>query len=358
MYDFVIIGAGLFGSVFAHAATRKGRKCLVVDKRRHIGGNCYTEVHDGIVVHTYGPHIFHTACRKVWEFMTQFATFNGFVNRVKVHYRGRFFSFPINLMTLNQVLGIKTPEEAQALLAAPVEADNLEEWALKAVGADLYEIFIRGYTAKQWMTAPALLPPSIIQRLPIRSNFDDRYYTDPYQGVPIGGYTPIFQQLLSGSELRLNHDYFSDRASFNRMGRIVYTGRLDEYFDYMYGPLAYRSLRFETVRHPIADYQGNAVINYTDKDVPYTRTVEHKHFDFGTQPHTIVTTEYPWPWSTTEEPFYPAYGDKNNDCAAMKYRQKQKLEHQVLFGGRLATYQYMDMDAVVKSALQLAQNYL
>lgn len=351
-YDYVIVGSGLFGTVFAKVMTDAGKKVLVIDKRHHIGGNCYTESVDSINVHKYGPHIFHTSDRSVWEFINQYAEFNHFSYRPKVSYKGKFYSFPINLMSLYQVYGVKTPEEARQKLEQvkiPIaQPKNLEEWVLSQVGSEIYEIFIKGYTTKQWNRSPSDLPASIIKRIPIRLVYDDNYYNDTFQGIPAGGYTQIFEKLLKDIETRLNTDYFENKEYFNSIAKkVVYTGPIDAFFDYRFGKLEYRSLRFETEILDMPDYQGIAGVNYSDVDIPYTRIIEHKHFEFGTQQNTVITREYP---ATGGEPFYPVNDEPNN----RRYDQYKKLmgaKENMVFGGRLADYKYYDMHQVIASAL-------
>lgn len=346
MYDFLIVGAGLFGSVCARELTDAGYKCLVIDKREHIGGNCYTENVDGINVHKYGPHIFHTSDKEIWDYVNRFATFNHFVNRPKVRYGKDLYSFPINLMTLYQLFGVTDPRAAeQELDKRRIKIDrpaNLEEWVLTQVGQEIYDKFIKGYTTKQWGRDPKELPASIIKRLPIRMTYDDNYFKDKYQGIPIGGYTQIFEKLLDGIEVKTGVDFFDNNYDANK---IIYTGPIDKYYNYIYGELQYRSLEFDVQRLPISDLQGNAVVNYTDQNVPYTRIIEHKHFEFGTQNHTVVTLEYP---KSSGEPFYPVNDEVNNNI----YNQYAKIENdKVIFGGRLATYKYYDMHQVIGAAL-------
>jgi UDP-galactopyranose mutase len=356
MYDYLIVGSGLFGSVCARELTDKGYKCLVIDKRDHIGGNCYTENIDGINVHKYGPHIFHTSNKNIWDYVNRFATFNNFSYRPKVNYKGKVYSFPINLMTLYQVYGVTTPDEAVRKLE-DVKVDipnpkNLEEWILSQVGPELYNIFVKGYTKKQWKKDPKELPSSIIRRLPIRMSFEDNYYEDTYSGIPIGGYTQIFENLLSGIEVRLNTDYFYNRDYFNDIAKkVIYTGPIDRFYSYMHGKLEYRSLRFETVKLNMPDYQGVAGMNYTDEEVPFTRIVEHKHFEFGKQNNTIVTFEYP---ESTGEPYYPI-NDEINNSVYKKYREMMDKETKYIFGGRLTDYKYYDMHQVIGSALSKSQ---
>lgn len=358
VYDYLVVGSGLFRSVFAHQAKRRGKSVLVIDKRDHIGGNCYTESRDGIDVHVYGPHIFHTSNDRIWDFVNQFTAFNTFVLRPKVRVGARMYSFPINLMTLHQLWGVTTPDEARARLdrerVACADARNLEEWVLSQVGREVYETFIRGYTSKQWMRDPKDLPASIIRRLPIRLTFDDNYFTDTHQGIPTAGYTRIFEGLLDGCDVGLGEDFFAGRSKWESCARrIVFTGKIDEYFDYHHGELEYRSLRFEHESRA-GDFQGNAIVNYTDAGVPWTRITEHKHFTperLAGLSTTIYTREYPIPWNRNEIPYYPINDDRNNGV----YRSYRALADQlpgVVFGGRLAEYKYYDMHQVIASALQ------
>lgn len=352
MYDYLIVGSGLFGSVCARELTDKGYKCLVIDKRDHIGGNCYTENVDDINVHKYGPHIFHTSDKGVWDYIRKYADFNHFRYNPRVKYKGKIYSFPINLMTLYQVYGVITPDEAikkleevRVLIDTP---KNLEEWVLSQVGVDLYNIFIKGYTTKQWNKNPKDLPASIIRRLPIRMTFDDNYYNDTYQGIPIGGYTQIFKGLLKGIEVRLNVDYFENREYLDSLARkVIYTGPVDRFYEYKFGKLEYRSLRFETESLHILDYQGVAGMNYTDIEVPFTRIIEHKHFEFGKQKNTVITREYP---ESLGEPYYPI-NDNNNNVMYQNYKNMMSLEDNYIFGGRLTDYKYYDMHQVIASAL-------
>lgn len=361
-YDFLIVGGGFFGSVCARELTDKGFKCFVVDKRDHIGGNCYTKNVQGINVHVYGPHIFHTSNKIVWDYLNKFAEFNHFVYRPKVCYKEKIYSFPINLMTLYQLYGVRTPEEAkEKLLKIRVKNSkpkNFEEWILSQVGREIYEIFIKGYTFKQWGRDPKTLPLSIIKRLPFRLTYDDNYYNHRYQGIPIGGYTPIFKKLLEGIEVRLKTDYITNVKFLSGIAhKIIYTGGLDRFFNYKFGELEYRSLKFEHETLNVPDFQGVAGMNYTDIDVPYTRIVEHKHFEFGEQPTTVITREYAQEWNKTNEPFYPINDAKNNQ-RYMKYKNLAEQKKDFIFGGRLADYKYYDMDQTVESALAKVKSLL
>ena len=352
MYDYLIVGSGLFGSVFANQLYESGKKVLVIEKKNHIGGNCFTENIDDIHVHRYGPHIFHTSDDRVWTFVNKFVNFNNFINRPKVFYKDKLYSFPINLMTLYQLYGIYTPYDAEKLLGEKKiiidNPKNLEDYVLSQVGKEIYETFIKGYTTKQWNKDPKELPTSIIKRIPIRLNFDDNYYFDKYQGIPIGGYTQIFEKLLKGIEIKTNVDYFDNKEYFNSITKkIVYTGPVDLYFNHIFGKLQYRSLKFETEHLDINDFQGNALINYTEYEIPYTRIIEHKHFDYQNQKNTIITKEYP---QNNGEPFYPI-NDFENNSKYTQYKKLMDMEKNVIFGGRLADYKYYDMHQVIASAL-------
>lgn len=355
-YDFLIVGSGLFGSTFAQKANEAGYKCLIIDKRNHNAGNAYTENVNGINVHKYGPHIFHTSDEKIWNYVNRFAKFNHYVNRPKVNYKGDLYSFPINLFTLYQLFGVRTPEEASRVLEeVKIHSNtpkNLEEWILSQVGEEIYQKFIYGYTKKQWGREPKELPSSIIRRLPIRLTFDDNYFNDIYQGIPIGGYTKMIENMQEGIEVRLGVDFFESKEEFEKISKtIIFTGAIDEFFEYQHGPLEYRSLRFETEELRIPDYQGNAIVNYTDGEVPYTRICEHKHFEFGKGDSTIITREYPDSWEPGKERYYPVNNSENNS----RYSEYKKLAEEVfpkyVFGGRLAEYKYYDMHQVIGSAL-------
>ncbi len=361
-YDYLIVGAGFFGAICARELTDRGFKCLVVEKRYHIAGHCYTENRNGINVHVYGPHIFHTSNKAIWDYVNKYAEFNNFVYRPKVFYKGKIYSFPVNLMTLYQLYGVKTPKEAKDKLdEVSIKNDNpanFEEWILSQVGREIYEIFIKGYTLKQWRRDPKTLPVSIIKRLPFRLTFDDNYSFDRYQGIPIGGYTQIFDKLLKGIEVKLNTNYLENREQLNSLAKkIIYTGNIDRFYNYKFGELEYRGLRFEHETLDIPDYQGVAGMNYTDEDVPYTRIVEHKHFEFGTQPVTIITREYPQEAKRSEESFYPINDEKNNK-RFLQYKKLADREKNVIFGGRLANYKYYDMHQVIELALNAVKDKL
>ncbi len=357
-YDFLIVGCGMFGATFAQQASERGKKVLVIEKRPHIGGNCYTENVEDIEVHKYGPHIFHTNSDKVWKYVNQFAEFSNFINRPKVKYRDKLYSFPINLMTLYQLWGVKTPAEAKRKLEEVVipnnNPQNLEEWILAQVGQEIYEIFIKGYTKKQWGREPKELPASVIKRVPIRLTFDDNYYDDKYQGIPIGGYTKMFEKMLDGVAVKLNTDYFHDRDYWNSIApMVVYTGKIDEYFDYRFGELEYRGLKFES-KILNEDYQGNAVINYTEQKVPYTRIIEHKHFEFKNYEKTVVTWEYPDNYDKNKIPYYPINNKSNNELYN-RYQREVEKQKNLIVGGRLATYTYLDMNQAVAAVIGVCE---
>lgn len=360
-YDYLIVGAGLFGAVFACEARKKGRTCLVIDRRSHIGGNIYTEELAGIQVHRYGAHIFHTSNERVWEYVNRHARFNRYTNSPVANYKGELYSMPFNMYTFNKMWGVVTPAEAKARIREQVEESriaaprNLEEQAISLVGRDIYEKLVKGYTEKQWGKDATSLPAFIIRRLPVRFTYDNNYFNDSYQGIPIGGYTAMAASMLEGVEVRLGEDFLEKRDMYLDMAdRIVYTGMIDAYFDYCYGELEYRSLRFETEIMDMDNYQGNAVVNYTDRETPYTRVIEHKHFEFGTQEKTVVTREYPAAWKRGDEPYYPMNDEKNNRLYE-QYQQLAKKEKRVIFGGRLGQYKYYDMDDVVEAALECAK---
>lgn len=357
-YDYLIVGAGLFGAVFAHEMTKQGKKCLVLDKRKHIAGNIYCEEVEGIHAHKYGAHIFHTSNKKIWEYMNQFAEFNNYVNSPVAVYKDELYNLPFNMNTFSKMWGIRTPQEAKDIIAGQIaelgitEPKNLEEQALSLVGRDVYEKLVKGYTEKQWGRDCKELPAFIIKRLPLRFVYDNNYFNDRYQGIPVGGYTKIVEKMLEGSEVLLDTDYFDYQKEHTDVAeRTVYTGMVDRYFDYRFGVLEYRSVRFEQEVLSMDNYQGNAVVNYTEREVPYTRIIEHKHFEYGTQPVTVISREYPSEWKKGDEPYYPV-NDEKNELLAEKYRAAAKEEVNVIFGGRLGEYRYYDMDKVVEAALQ------
>lgn len=359
-YDYVIVGAGMFGATFARLMTERGKRCLVVEKRKHIGGNCFTENVEGINVHRYGAHIFHTSNEKVWNFINRFASFNNYINSPIANFEGKLYSLPFNMHTFNQVWGVITPKQAyekleEQRLKLERKPQNLEEQALSMVGKDIYERLIRGYTTKQWMMDPRKLPPSIIKRLPLRFTYNNNYFNDKYQGIPIGGYTKIFEKMLEGIEVKCNVDYLSDQARIDELGHtVVYTGKIDEFYDYRFGELQYRTLRFENELVSTKNYQGNAVVNYTSQDIPYTRIIEHKHFEDSQTENTYITREYPEEWSKEKIPYYPI-NDDTNTKKYLQYKELAKIEKNVIFGGRLAEYRYYDMHAVISSAITASQ---
>ena len=358
-YDYLIVGAGLFGATFAFLARQAGKHCLVIDKRPHTGGNAYCEDVDGIHVHKYGAHIFHTKNKEVWDFANSLATFNRYTNSPIANYKGRLYNLPFNMNTFYQMWGVTTPQQAKDKIdeqrreMAGREPQNLEEQAISLVGRDIYEILIKGYTEKQWGRKCTDLPAFIIRRLPVRLTFDNNYFSDPYQGIPIGGYNVIFGKLLEGVEVRVNANFFDHRQELEAMAeQTVYTGPIDEYFGYSLGQLDWRTLRFEHERLDTADYQGNAVMNFTDGDTPYTRIIEHKHFEFGQQPFTVISREYSSEWTLGAEPFYTVNDERNNRLAE-QYRQQAASLQNVIFGGRLAEYKYYDMDQVMARAIKI-----
>lgn len=358
MYNYLIVGAGLFGSIFAHEATKKGKTCLVIDKRNHIGGNIYTEEVEGIQVHKYGAHIFHTSNKKVWDYINQFAEFNRYTNSPVAYYKGEIFNMPFNMNTFNKMWGVITPDQAKKKIAEQIaesgitDPQNLEEQAISLVGNDIYEKLVKGYTQKQWGKLCTELPSFIIKRLPVRFTYDNNYFNDLYQGIPVGGYTQIISKMLEGSDVRLNTDYFANREELDSLAeKTVFTGMIDEFYSHCFGTLEYRSLHFETQILDEENYQGNAVVNYTEFDVPYTRIIEHKHFEFGEQKKTVITKEYPKQWENEAEPYYPINDNKNGNLYA-KYKELAEKEDKVIFGGRLAEYKYYDMHNVIQQALE------
>ena len=371
-FDYLVVGAGLFGSVFSREMLKQGKSCLVIDKRQNVGGNIYTSEVRGIHVHEYGAHIFHTSNREIWDYISQFAEFNHFVNAPMAIYKGEIYNLPFNMNTFSRLWGVKTPGEAQAKISAQLEkpkggtAENLEEQALALAGRDIYEKLIKGYTEKQWGCSCKDLPAFIIRRVPLRFTYDNNYFTDKYQGIPEGGYTAIVEKLLDGAVVRLGisyRDFCQEQKQAREAGeaffswdKVLYTGMIDEYFGYCFGNLAYRSLRFEKEDMPLVDnYQGNAVINYTEREVLYTRVIEHKHFEFGKGRGTLITREYPAAWETGMEPYYPV-NDEKNDRLFARYQELAQKEKNVLFGGRLGQYRYYDMDKVIEAALEMASN--
>lgn len=360
-YDYLIVGAGIYGAVVAHEMAKKGKKVLVIDKRNHIAGNIYTENVEGINVHKYGAHIFHTSDKEVWDYVNQFAEFNNYVNSPIAIYKDELYNLPFNMNTFSRMWGIKTPEEARKIIDEQKKQyyvenpANLEEQALSLAGKDVYEKLIKGYTEKQWGRDCKELPAFIIKRLPFRFTYNNNYFNDRYQGIPIGGYTAIVEKLLEGTEVRLNTDFLKERETYEDIAdKIIYTGMIDQFYDYRLGVLEYRSVRFETEKLDCENYQGNAVVNYTDREVPYTRIIEHKHFEFGTQPVTIISREYSSEWKKGDEPYYPVNDEKNN-ALYEKYRNLAEKENKVIFGGRLGGYKYYDMDKTVKAALELVK---
>lgn len=373
-YDYMIVGAGLFGSAFAYEMNKKGRRVLLIDRRSHIAGNIYTEDVKGIQVHRYGAHIFHTSDKKIWKYVNQFAEFNHYINSPVANYKGEIYNLPFNMNTFNRMWGVVTPEQAKEKIAEQIanlhikEPSNLEEQALSLVGKDVYEKLVKGYTEKQWGRSCKELPAFIIKRLPLRFTYDNNYFNDRYQGIPIGGYTIMVEKMLEGIEVKTGISYKDFAVEEERDGRmcavdrqgntyekIVYTGMIDEYFDYALGHLEYRSLQFETeILADCDNYQGNAVVNYTEREIPYTRVIEHKHFEFGTQKGTVITREYPALWKEGEEPYYPI-NDEKNDALLKKYQELARTKPHVIFGGRLGQYRYYDMDKVIAQALQAVE---
>ena len=374
MYDYLIVGTGLFGSIFAYEANKIGKKCLVIDKRNHVAGNIYTENIDGINVHKYGAHIFHTSNKEVWEYINQFAEFNRYTNSPVARYKDELYNMPFNMNTFNKLWGVFTPEEAKEKIeqekkeAGIAEPKNLEEQAISLVGKTIYEKLVKGYTEKQWGKKATELPSFIIKRLPVRFIYDNNYFNDTYQGIPIGGYTQIIEKMLEGIEVKLNYDFFEHREELEKIAeKIIFTGPIDKYYDYKFGELEYRSLRFETEELNVSNYQGNAVVNYTEYEVPFTRIIEHKHFEYGeslgkkedgeAKNKTIITREYPDKWNKEKEPYYTINDEKNNAIYS-KYKELADKNKNVIFGGRLGQYKYFDMDKVILETLNLVKKEL
>ena len=373
-YDYLIVGSGLFGAIFANEANKKGKKCLVIDKRPNVGGNIYTENIDGINVHKYGAHIFHTSNKEIWEYINQFAEFNRYTNSPVARYKNELYNMPFNMNTFNKLWGVVTPEQAKAKIeeekkeAGIKEPKNLEEQAISLVGKTIYEKLVKGYTEKQWGKRATELPSFIIKRLPVRFIYDNNYFNDIYQGIPMGGYTPIIEKMLEGIEVRLNCDFFENREELEKIAdKIIFTGPIDKYYNYQFGELEYRSLRFETEELEEENYQGNAVVNYTEYEIPYTRIIEHKHFEYGsslgkiaegeTARKTIITREYPDKWVQGKEPYYTMNDEKNTKLYE-KYKELADKDKKVIFGGRLGQYKYFDMDKVIAEALKISNEEL
>lgn len=358
MYDYLIVGAGLFGAIFAYEAKQRGKKCLVIDKRNHIGGNVYTKEVEGIQVHEYGAHIFHTNNKRIWDYVNQFAEFNRYTNSPIANYKGEIYNLPFNMNTFHKLWGVTSPEEAkrkieeQRKTANISQPSNLEEQAISLVGTDIYQKLIKGYTEKQWGRPANELPAFIIKRLPVRFTYDNNYFNDRFQGIPVGGYTQIFEKLLDGIDVKLKTDFFKEREELEALAnKIVFTGMIDQFYDYQFGVLNYRSLKFETnILDDTDNFQGNAVVNYTDSETAYTRIIEHKHFEFGKQEKTVITKEYHMEWEQGLEPYYPINDDENN-TVYKKYKDLADQEAKVIFGGRLANYKYYDMHQVIGEAL-------
>ena len=356
-YDYLIVGTGLFGSIFAYEAKKRGKKCLIIDKRNHVGGNIYTEKIEDINVHKYGAHIFHTSNKEIWEYINQFSEFNRYTNSPVAKYKDEVYNLPFNMNTFNKLWGVFTPEEAKQKIQEELqevnidEPKNLEQQAIKLVGKTIYEKLVKGYTEKQWGMRATELPSFIIKRLPVRFTYDNNYFNDKYQGIPEGGYTKIIEKMLDGIETKLNYNYFDHKEELENISeKIIFSGAIDEYYDYCFGELEYRSVRFETEVLDIDNYQGNAVVNYTEYEVPYTRIIEHKHFEYGMQPKTVISREYSDTWNREKEPYYPINNDKNNALYA-KYKELADNDDKVIFGGRLGQYKYYDMHKVIEEAL-------
>ncbi len=363
-YDFLIVGSGLFGSIFAYEAKKRGKSCLVIDKRDHVAGNIYTKEVEGIQVHWYGAHIFHTSNPEIWQYINQFAEFNRYTNSPIARYQDEVYNMPFNMNTFHALWGVFTPKEAKQKIEEELQdvqienPKNLEEQAIKLVGETIYEKLVKGYTEKQWGKKATELPPFIIKRLPVRFTYDNNYFNDRYQGIPIGGYTQIIEKMLEGIPVRLNCDYFAEKEELDALAeKIVFTGPIDQFYAYQFGELEYRSLRFETEILEEENYQGNAVVNYTDYEVPYTRVIEHKHFEFLQGGKTVITREYPDTWTKEKEPYYPVNDEKNNQLY-QTYRNRAKQDQNIIFGGRLGQYQYYDMDKVILEALNCVKENL
>jgi len=360
-YDYLVVGAGLYGAIFAHEMTKKGKRCLVIEKRLHIGGNCYTENIEGIQVHKYGAHIFHTSDKNVWNYVNSFAEFNRFTNSPIARWKDELYNLPFNMNTFHQLWGVKTPDEArfkiqsQQTASLNLQPTNLEEQAISLVGQDLYEKLIKGYTEKQWGRKCIDIPAFVIQRIPVRFNFDNNYFNDKYQGIPIGGYTKLFETLLDGIDIRLGVDYLKGRATLDSLAdTTLYTGQIDAFYNYCYGALEYRTLRFESEVIESSNFQGNAVVNWTDSEVPFTRVIEHKHFEFGEQEKTVISREYSCEWKIGMDPYYPI-NNENNDKCFQKYKILADHESRHLFGGRLADFKYYDMHHIILNVLHVTQ---
>ncbi|EMD17334.1 UDP-galactopyranose mutase [Eggerthia catenaformis OT 569 = DSM 20559] len=363
-YDYLVVGAGLFGAIFAYEAAKKGKQVLVIDKRDHLAGNIYTKEIEGINMHVYGAHIFHTSNEEVWNYVNKFAKFNRYTNSPVAFYKDEVYNLPFNMNTFSKLWGVRTPKEAMAKIeqqkkaSGITEPKNLEEQAISLIGTDIYEKLIKGYTQKQWGKLCSDLPAFIIKRLPVRLTYDNNYFNDDYQGIPIGGYTQIVEKMLAEIEVKLNYDFFDHRQELESIAdKIVFTGMIDEYYDYKFGELEYRSLRFETEVLDEENFQGNAVVNYTEYEVPYTRIIEHKHFEYGIQSKTIITKEYPADWHKGDEPYYAMNNDKNNSLYT-KYKTLADNEGEVIFGGRLGMYKYFDMDDTIAAALECVKKEL
>lgn len=364
MYNYLIVGSGLFGAIFAYEANKRGKKCLVIDKRNHIGGNIYTEKIEDINVHKYGAHIFHTSNKEIWDYINKFAGFNRYTNSPIAKYKDEVYNLPFNMNTFNKLWGVFTPAEAKAKIEEELkevnidEPKNLEEQAIKLVGKTIYEKLVKGYTEKQWGMRATELPSFIIKRLPVRFTYDNNYFNDKYQGIPEGGYTQIIEKMLDGIDVKLNYDYFEHKKELENIAeKIVFTGPIDQYYNYCFGELQYRSVRFETEVLDTDNYQGNAVVNYTEYEVPYTRIIEHKHFEYGNQPKTVISREYSDTWNKDKEPYYPINNDRNNELY-LKYKELADKDDKVIFGGRLGQYKYYDMHKVIEEALKIVEDEL